>query len=343
MVTEKRRTGTHVKDRLFDEWYKFSFFSAVHLLETLSPDKKKLGSALEPTNEAVRFTVKPGFSFPASDISNLTPGEDDGPATMEVAFMGVIGPSGLLPHWYNTLALERLRAKDSSFTAFLDLFHHRLISLFYLAWKKHQFPVNFLSGAKDRLSSHLLSLCGLGTPKLTGRIGFAEESLSFYSGLLSRMAPSGSSISETVAHFSGTEAKVEQFVERMIPLADSDLSRLGQANSGLCRDFILGQNVWECQTKFRVVLGPMSFQEYIRLMPSGDMHGPTFSLVRYMVGIEYEFEITLCLKREEAPPCILGRSSGCAETRLGWSTWLASPQFRHSENLRVTFQESGDL
>ena len=141
MVTKERRTGTHIKDRLFDEWYRFSFFSAVHLLETLSPEKKRLGTTQEPAKEAMRFTVKPGFSFPASDISNLTEGQGDEPAAMEVAFLGLIGPSGLLPHWYNTLAIDRLRAKDSSFTAFLDLFHHRLISLFYLAWKKHQFPV----------------------------------------------------------------------------------------------------------------------------------------------------------------------------------------------------------
>jgi len=344
MVTEERRTGTPVKDRLFNEWYKFSFFSAVHLLETLAPEKNKLGAGLEPGKEAVRFAVKPGFSFPASDISNLVPGaKEDDPATMEVAFMGLVGPSGLLPHWYNTLALDRLRAKDSALTAFLDLFHHRLISLFYLAWKKHQFPVNFLPGAKDKLSGYLLSLCGLGTSKLTGRIGFAEESLSFYSGLLSRMAPSGSSISGTVAHFSGTEASVEQFIERKIPLSEGDLSRLGQANSGLGTNYILGQYVWECQTKFRVRLGPMSLREYTRLMPAGDMHNPTFSLVRYMVGIEYEFEICLCLKREEAPPCILGASVGHTETRLGWSTWLKSPEFVHPENLCTTFQESSNL
>jgi len=342
MVTKERRTGTHIKDRLFDEWYRFSFFSAVHLLETLSPDKKKLGTTQEPAKEAVRFTVKPGFSFPASDISNLTERQGDGPAAMEVAFLGLIGPSGLLPHWYNTLAIERLRAKDSSFTAFLDLFHHRLISLFYLAWKKHQFPVNFLPGAKDKLSGYLLSLCGLGTPKLNGRIGFAEESLSFYSGLLSRMVPSGSSISETVAHFSGTEASVEQFVERMIPLDEGDMSRLGQAKGGLGQGFILGRHVWECQTKFRVLLGPMSFKEFSRFIPSGDMHKPTFSLVRYMVGIEYEFEICLCLRREEVPTCHLGRSVGHPDTRLGWSTWSKGQKFMHSEDIFVTFQESGN-
>jgi type VI secretion system protein ImpH len=343
MATEKRAAGPSINERLFAEWYRFCFFSAVHLLESLAPEKKKLGATLDPSREAVRFAVKPGFTFPASDIADLILGEEGGPAAMEIAFLGLIGPSGILPHWYNTLASERLRVRDTAFTAFLDLFHHRLISFFYLAWKKHQFPVNFLPGAKDKLSGYLLSLCGLGTGKLTGRIGFAEESLSFYSGLLSRMVPSAVAISETVSHFAGTEAVVEQCIERMIPLDAADVSLLGQGTAGLGQDFVLGQHVWECQTKFRVVLGPLSLREFVRLIPTGDMHRPTFSLIRYMVGIEYEFELRLRLRREEVPGCRLGQASAQAGTRLGWSTWLKGEQFVHPEDMQVTFQEAGTV
>ena len=46
-----------------------------------------------------------------------------------------------------------------------------------------------------------------------------EESLSFYSGLLSRQTPSAVSIESAVAYYSGTSVAVEQFVERMIPLS----------------------------------------------------------------------------------------------------------------------------
>ena len=201
MASPKRQSGPSIEDSLFEEFYGFSFYKAVNLLETLYPDRKPLGQTLEPNSEVVRFSVKPGFIFPASDISNLAHGGDDRPANMEVTFMGLIGPSGVLPHWYNELALERIRKKDFSLTAFFDIFHHRLISLFYLAWKKYRFPENYVSGAEDRRSHYALSLLGLGTPGLAGRIGLPKESMIFYSGLLSRTVPSALAIESAVEYF----------------------------------------------------------------------------------------------------------------------------------------------
>ncbi len=339
MAAKKREQDTPVKDRLFEEYYDYSFFQAVHLLETFSPDRKKLGQSQEPAKEAVRFSVKAGLKFPPSDIAALTPSpEENGPARMEIAFMGLIGPTGVLPHIYNELIISRVAKKDHSLEAFFDLFHHRIISLFYLAWKKNQFPVNYLLGAKDALSHHLLSLCGLGTPGLEDRIGFAGESLSYHSGLLSQQIPSGEAIRSTVEHFSGTETEIEQFSQRLIPLDDKDLTWLGTANATLGVDALCGTHIWECQTKFNLLLGAMTFKEFIRFLPNGDMHSPTFSLVRYMVGIEYEFDLTIILKRREVPACILGRSPADAPG-LGWTSWLKTPEIDFLEDPSITFHE----
>ena len=338
MGSEKRQPNSSLAESLFEEFYNFSFFKAVDLLEKLSPDSKPLGQTLDPRREAVRFTVRPGLEFAPSDIAGLSPGQDEEPVSMDVAFMGLIGPSGVLPHWYNELAMERRRNKDFSFTAFLDIFHHRLISLFYLAWKKHQFPVTYLPGATDKLSGYLLSLAGLGTQGLRGRIGLPEESLSFYSGLLSRGIPAAVSIESAISYYAGTTVKVEQFIERMIPLAPEDQTSIGAANARLGMDTVCGSFIWDCRTKFRVNLGPMHLQEFLRFLPTGDLLRPIFSLVRYMVGIEYEFEVRILLRREEVPPCILGAQTPAAP-RLGWTTWSKSPGFVHGEDPYITFAE----
>lgn len=337
MAPQKRKSGTPLKDRLFKEYYRFSFYKAVDLLESIYPDKKPLGQTLVPDEEAVKFSVKPGFVFPPSDILSLEQGNDERPVDMAVTFMGLVGPNAVLPRWYNELAQERNRQKDFSLTAFLDLFHHRLISFFYLAWKKHRFPENYLSGAKDRLSRYMLSLCGLGTRGLSEMIGLPEESLAFYSGILSRTAPSAITIEAAVSYLSGTTAGVEQFIEQMIPLSPEDQTQIGSANAQLGVDTICGSYVWDCQAKFRVSLGPMDYDGFLRFLPSGDMLGPIFSLVKYMVGMEYEFETCIILKREEVPPCVLGAET---QPRLGWTTWIKSPEFIHGTDPFITFQQS---
>lgn len=338
MASQKRQSGTPLKERLFKEFYGFSFFRAVHLLESTFPDKKPLGRTLMPREEVVRFSVKPGFTFPPSDISNMEHADEKGPVDMEVAFMGLIGPSGVLPDCYNELAIERARQKDFSLIAFLDIFHHRLISLFYLAWKKHRFPVNYVPGAKDRLSGYLLSLMGLGTPGLTDMIGLPEESLTFCSGLLSRPVPSAVAIKATVEYLSGTHAEIRQFIERMILLSREDQTQLGMANEQLGINSVCGSYVWDSQTTFRIHLGPVSYDHFLRLLPSGGLLRPIFSLVKYMVGMEYEFEIRIFLRREEVPPCVLGMEIPTSP-RLGWSTWIKTPEVSLQDDPYVTFQE----
>lgn len=340
MAAKKRKTDTAVepeslRERLFREPWRFSFFQAVHILEALSPDGQALGSGLEPDMEPVHFSVRPDLTFPASEITSLEPGEEGGPARMSVAFMGLTGPSGVLPYWYTDLALERMRYKDTGINAFFDLFHHRLVTLFYLAWKRQRFAENYRPGGNDRLTGYLLSLCGLGTPGLEGSMGLPRESLAFYTGLLAMPAPSAASIEAAVSYLSGVPAGVEQFVERIIPLSPEDHTRLGSANARLGEDAVCGSYVWDCETKFRVTLGPMGYDDFTHFLPGGSMLKPIFSLVRYRVGIEYEFDLKVVLDRDEVPACILG-----GESRLGMTSWLLRPGDKPEGEVCITIGEN---
>jgi type VI secretion system protein ImpH len=339
VAPEKRQSNSFVEGLLFDEFCRVSFFQAVQLLEAVFPGEKPLGEALSPGQEAVRFSVKPGLSFPASDISDLSRAEDDGPIRMQVAFLGMIGPSGVLPHWYTTLAMERAGAKDHALASFFDLFHHRLISLFYLAWKKNFFIAHYRPEAGDRYSRYFLSLLGLGTKGLAEKVGYPLESLVFCGGILSRQVASACTIEAVVEYCLGVRASVAQFLDRTIEIEPEERTRVGAANSSLGIDAVCGSRAWECQTRFRVDLEPVRYAVFLRLLPSGDLLKPLFSLVRYIVGAEFEFEIRPHLRREEIPPCRLGQVSPTAP-RLGWSTWITPQGGILADDQGVTFDDA---
>ena len=340
MESEKRGQSSSVKDHLSGQSYSFNFFQAVQLLEKIFAGKEPLGDALSPKYEAVSFKVHPGFAFPASEISALRFFEGESRAEMEVTFMGLIGPSGVLPHWYNELAMERVRNKDASLVEFLDMFHHRLISLFYLAWKRSRISVNFQSGGNDRFSARFRSLIGLGSGSDTLPQGIRAESLLYFSGLIARRSPSVTAIESAVSHFSGQRAKVHQFIERAIELPLSERTSIGRANSALGVSVVCGSMVWENTSKFRIDLGPMGSTDFSQLLPGRNMLRSLFALVRFIVGIEYEFDLRLILRRDQVTPCRLGGTSSGFVPLLGWSTWLTTPGAALEKDPHVIFQEA---
>ncbi|MGC2662230.1 MAG: type VI secretion system baseplate subunit TssG, partial [Bryobacteraceae bacterium] len=136
---------SRVEDRLFAEPYSFEFMQAVRLLRQFHPEREGVGLFRMPSHEVVRFGVNPSLSFPASQIQELE-SREDAPPLFRVNFMGTVGPLGILPVYYTELVAARVFYRDRTLRDFLDLFHHRIISLFYLAWQKYRFIVGFEQG-----------------------------------------------------------------------------------------------------------------------------------------------------------------------------------------------------
>jgi len=94
---------------------------------------------------------------------------------------------------------------------------------------------------------------------------------------------------------------------------------LGSDTGVLGMSATIGERVWDCQQKFRIVAGPMDFRQYRRLLPQGESLASLISVVDNYVGLELDWDVNLILKKEEVPPIQLG-SMG----QLGWTSWLKS-------------------
>lgn len=315
-----------MKDLLFSEPYRFSFFQAVRLLERTSPGKEGVGRAVRPGNEVVRFRSHPSLAFPASEILDLKappPGTEDRPPEMTVNFIGLTGPIGVLPHPYTELVRERASYKDTALWAFLDLFHHRFTSLFYRAWEKYRFPIAFERSGEDAFTEYLFDLIGMGTTGLRGRMTVRDQVLLLYAGLIAQKPHSGESIASVLRDYFGVPAGIVQFQGQWFPMEEENVTRLGAANSELGRTVVAGSSVFVSQSKFRVRLGPLPLAAFVSFLPVGPAFRPLTELVRFLAGLEFDYDVQLVLRKEEVPPCSLD-SNAALPPMLGWTTWITT-------------------
>ena len=320
-----------VEDRLFAEPYCFEFVQAVRLLRLLYPNRNSVGLFQPPRSELVRFGVRPSLSFPASEIHELEQ-RPDAPPVMRVNFMGTVGPLGILPLYYTELVAERLAARDRTLRDFLDIFHHRVISLFYRAWQKYRFLVGFEQGEGDNFSQYLLDIIGLGTGGLRDRQEVDDQSLLFYAGLLAQQPRSAEGLELVLRDYFGVPVQVEQFLGAWYRLdldSQCDLNDFASESRQLGFGSVVGDEIWDPQSRIRVVLGPLPLQQYLDFLPSGTAYRPLRNLVRFYSGDEFDFEAQLILKREEAPGCQLG-ASGEAAPQLGWVSWSKTREMDHN-------------
>lgn len=324
---------------LTDEPYRFEFFQAVRVLEKVFPEKRAVGRNAMPHEEIVRFRSRIALDFPASEIHEIREffeeQTQEEKREMLVNFMGMVGVSGVLPQPYTDLVLDRIRHRDTAMWAFLDIFTHRAVSMFYRAWRKYRFPIGYERG-NDDFTSYLFDLIGLGTKGLRGRMSLPDESLLPYAGLIAQKPHSCNAIENVLSDYFDTTAKAKQFHGQWLDLEPQDYTKLGLKNSRLGESAIVGTRVWEQQSKFRVRLGPLDFQKFQAFLPTGSAHQPLRSIVKFMVGLEFDYDVQLLLKKQQVPSSIL-TTRAQRRPMLGWTTFLKTKPF-NADDEQVVLQ-----
>jgi len=314
---------------LLDEPYRFEFFQAVRLLEKVRPERRAVGRNAMPHEEVVRFRSRVALDFPASEVHEINEAVDaktgDERLEMLVNFMGMVGVSGVLPQPYTDLVLDRVRHRDTAMWSFLDIFTHRAVSMFYRAWRKYRFPVGYERG-NDEFTAYLYDLVGLGTKGLRGRMSLADESLLPYAGLIAQRPHSTNALENVLSDYFGTTARIRQFFGQWLALDSADYTRLGNQNSILGESSIAGTRIWEQQSKFRVRLGPLDFKQFQEFLPNGSAYEPLRSIIRFMVGLEFDFDVQLLLKAQQVPSTIL-TTRAMRKPMLGWTSFLKTKPF----------------
>ncbi len=302
----------------------FAFFQAVRLLERARDGRAPVGGFADPANEVARFAVPPSLAFPASEIEELQ-GTGEAQVRMWVNFLGLTGPVGVLPYHYTQLVAERNGKKDPVMQDFYDMFHHRMISLFYRAWEKHRFLVAYERDHADRLGEHVGDLMGLAPADAKKERRVPREALLYYAGLLASTQRTPLALQAMLEDFFGVPVDVQQFVGSWYTLDDDVLARLDDdedlGTAVLGGGCPVGDEVWDQQTRVRLRIGPLTRATYEQFLPHGSAHGALVELTQAFGGDGIDFEVQLVLARDEVPATVLG-ADAWKSLPLSWGTWL---------------------
>jgi len=322
--TTQAQAAEELFARLAEASSSFDLFQAMRRVEQTFVDKPRLGDGMRPVEEPIRFAQEPSLIFAPAPVAALERGEQGRPPRLVQRVFGFLGPNGALPIHLTEYARERaLYHGDRTFGRFLDMLLHRFGLLFYRAWARTQ-PVVALDRPESApIVRHVGSLFGLIEPALRNRDALGDFPKLFFAGRLARSVRDADGLEAWLTLQFGAPVRVDQFQGHWMPLGREERSRLrrdGQPAVG--RGAVLGRNVWDVQHKFRIVMGPLSWERFASLLPDGRRLAQLRALVRQYVGFEFAWDLRLILKRDEVPSWSLAgdrdRRIGC----LGRTAWL---------------------
>ena len=307
--------------RLAEEPHKFDFFQAVRLLENAHPGLPRIGTSLRLRDDPIRFAQTPSLSFAPAALASFTPADGDAPPALTQRFFGLFGANGPLPLHMTEYARERARRmpSDRALVRFLDMFHHRLLSLLYRAWAEAQPAVSLDRPDNDPFSRWVGSLAGYGQATLMGRDAVPDGARLAAVGILGRSVHGAEGLERILNDFFRVPVRVHQWQPHWMRLPEEAHSRIGLRNApvGLGQNAVIGAKVWDCQTRFRIEIGPLTLEQYKRFLPGGESMKRLRDWVLNYVGYELSCEMHLVLRKDEVPPIQLGAAGA-----LGWTSWL---------------------
>jgi type VI secretion system protein ImpH len=299
--------------------YRYDFYQTLRRIECLYDDRPRWGQALRPADEPVRFGQDADMAFAPAPLASFEVSEKGRPPRLQVRLFGLLGPNGPLPlHFTEYVRERRLHASDPTLSRFLDLFHHRMMTLFYRAWAQAQPHVNRDRPKDDRFAVYVGALFGLSQPSFRDRDTLPDLAKLFHAGMLVGHSRNPEGLTSILRHFFGVPVRIQEFVGHWMVLGEGERTQLGKTGATLGVSSVVGGRVWDRQNKFQIQLGPLTLEQYGSFLPGGPMLRKLVDWVRLYLSFELDWDVRLLLKKDEVPALRLSATGG----RLGWTSWL---------------------
>ncbi|HJZ87856.1 MAG TPA: type VI secretion system baseplate subunit TssG [Polyangia bacterium] len=318
----------------------FALFQAIRILERLGGPR--LGREGPAGDEVVRLRPSLSLAFSPADVElidkALPPKEaPDLPVRWRITtrFLGLYGVTSPLPNYYAE-ALAQADPESTRVRDFLDLFHHRLLSLLFRAWTRHHYEVEFQTDGSDDLSRRLLAWLGIN-PRVAELLEVAPVRLLRYAGLLIGRDRPPRALEIMWAELLDVPIRVRGNMGRWIMIPPDQKALLGVQSMLLGEDFVIGNKTFDVSGKFRVVVGPCDYETFESFLPGGAGLQQLHNAVEAALPAPFDYEVEVRLRAECRPPF---RLSTPKPNRLGYTAWPGHALPASSEDVTVLVQAS---
>lgn len=341
-------------DDIFESPWDHDFFLALRRIECAWPEFPRIGTSRALRQDPVRFGqfLSLGFGTSALELPHLD--RQKGRKLM-IRFTGLTGPNGALPLRYTDFIRNRQRGiydpdlrgtradtsaeygltapRDSTLAEFIDIFHHRTISLFYRAWAVTQKTVD-LDRKEDRtFAEWIASTFGAGMPGMDDRDAIPGLHRLPFAGHLSCQTRHAAGLRGLLSSYFQTDVEVASFAGQWIDIPEEQRCRIGESRATglLGSSCVVGSKLWDRQMKCGLRLGPMTMMQFEMFLPGGLCHARLHAWMAFYTRQELYWEASIVLRKEDVPKTKLG-SAG----RLGYTSWLTSvPPARDADQFCV--------
>ncbi|MNJ16602.1 hypothetical protein D3C77_108660 [compost metagenome] len=292
-------------EQLQHQAWRFDFFSALRCIEALHPDCPRLGTARRLAQDPLRLTQAVSMAFEPGMLRNLELREGHAPR-LAVTFFGMTGVNGPMPLAFSEEVVSRQTNHDDYvLTHFIDIFHHRLLTLLYRAWATARPVVSADRPQDNRFADYVQA--------------FSPRSEAYYASLYVDQRRSAGGLVALLRDYLGVTVEVRQWQGRWTALGPDAHLQLSKQCAGaqLGMASLLGKRSWNVQHSIRLVLGPLSLGDWRRLLPGTPLINGAMRLVNDYVGAGMEWDVLLRLAPTQTSAVRLNDSA-----RLGLSSWL---------------------
>ena len=273
------------------------FFAAVDLLERVHGGLR-VGTAERHQDETLLFQHSTSLGFNTGEVVAVEPRPPNGHA-MTVAFLGLAGEVTPLPLTYAEEADEDDDEADV-IRGFLDLFHHRLLSLLVRGVHETDYPRTFDHEAgQDAWTRRALALLGIDEASRPPHLSW--DRLLRLAPILAAGTCSPRMFAEALSialedQLGGAQVRCEPLTGAWMPIDEEQWTRLGMGTSGLGETAVLGSRTLNPSGAARLVIGPLSGDRHKAFLTGGEAHVRAREALDLLVPepVRVELELEIC-------------------------------------------------